>query len=79
MSLKSAGDVQIQSNKLAIMQVEQIMEERDTSKMEFEYASRSSLQILNHIQEELKTYKQENVDLKLECDNLEIAYQDIIG
>ena len=74
MSLQSAGDVAIQSNKMAIMQVEQIMEERDTGKMEFEYASRSTKQILNHIQEELKTYKQENFDLKQECDNLENAY-----
>ena len=42
MSLQSAGDVAIQSSKMAIMQVEQIMEERDTGKMEFEYASRST-------------------------------------
>ena len=79
MSLQHAGDVSIQSSNMAILQVEQIMEDRDQSKMEFEFASRSSKQILGLISDELNTYKTENTDLKQECDKLENAYQDIIG
>ena len=78
LSLKYAGDVIMQSNKQACFKVEQILEDRNARDLEQQYASTSCKQIINYIGDELKTYKQETLKLKEECDKLKSAYQDII-
>lgn len=77
--MRFAGDVVIQTKDNAMSSIEKLIEERDERAYEMRMSSTSCKQTVNQLTYELKLMKDENVELKEECDRLEQAYKEIIG
>ena len=78
MSLKYAGDIQIQSSALSSFNAEQILLERGHEKREQELIARQCKKTVDCVKKEAKDLKDENAGLKFECERLEKSYADII-
>ena len=78
MSLRVAGDVILQSRRHVEDTVEQLIEERDARQAELQRVSYSCHATANHLAAELRHAKEENAELKEECDRLDQAYKEIM-
>lgn len=55
------------------------MDDKDNFQTEMGIQQKSLKNLVDHISKDLKHYKEENAELKNECDNLESAYKDILS
>jgi len=78
MCLQVAGDVAIQTRQMALVSVEQMMEEQCSKNIEADLVSKNCVKLIEAIQSDAKHLKLENTELRGECDRLEASYNDII-